>query len=235
MVTIRRRYVIAAAAIFIVAMTLVALFAEDDFWRVALPGYLTGAGTLALAVVAYLTMVQEAVDRKTLQAEARRERDRADEAERREREARDRRERRAQAELVQVQPINARGGHAVSERGVALFHTGIVNRSQYPISDLRFFLGVDPEVLIEGYPTLPTPPERLVGNGSWESDFEIIVAPEFVGTERVEPELWMLFTDANGVRWVRDPTHQLAEATVEYVRKLTESEELGMINAPVLP
>jgi len=38
----------------------------DDFWQIALPGYLTGVGTLTLAAITYLLMRQEVRDRREL-------------------------------------------------------------------------------------------------------------------------------------------------------------------------
>jgi hypothetical protein len=66
-------------AVTVVTVVLLVITAErdDDFWRLAVPTYLTGVGTLALAVLNVMLLRQEAADRKAL-ADAQAQRDRED-------------------------------------------------------------------------------------------------------------------------------------------------------------
>jgi hypothetical protein len=70
---------VAVLAVVVVAVLLVitAKKHHDDFWRVAVPGYLTGVGTLALATVTFFLLREGIAERKAL-ADAQAQRDRED-------------------------------------------------------------------------------------------------------------------------------------------------------------
>jgi hypothetical protein len=69
---------VAVLAVVVVAVLLVVTAKKhhDDFWRVAVPGYLTGVGTLALATVTFFLLREGVAERKALiEAQAQRDRD----------------------------------------------------------------------------------------------------------------------------------------------------------------
>src|SRR5690242_10713302 len=68
--------ILIVAAVTIVLLVITAQKA-DEFWRLAVPTYLTGVGTLALAVLNVVLLRQEAADRQAL-ATAQEQRDRDD-------------------------------------------------------------------------------------------------------------------------------------------------------------
>ena len=63
---------VAGTVLIVAAVTIVLLIItankDDEFWRVAVPTYLTGVGTLALAVLNVILLRQEAADRAALAA-----------------------------------------------------------------------------------------------------------------------------------------------------------------------
>lgn len=129
-VKVRPRWVVVGLLAFVVCVISVGVYGKNDLWRVALAGYLTGAGTLVLAVVAYLTMVQEARDRREPQAFAQRDRERAERVEARERRRLEREQARRQDERVQITPAKCLGGASNHWQ----FQTAINNRSGDPIT-----------------------------------------------------------------------------------------------------
>jgi hypothetical protein len=68
--------VVLAVTVVTVVLLVITAKKDDDFWRLAVPTYLTGVGTLALAVLNVMLLRQEASDRKALgEAQAQRDRD----------------------------------------------------------------------------------------------------------------------------------------------------------------
>jgi len=69
--------VVLAVTVVTVVLLVITAKRDDDFWRLAVPTYLTGVGTLALAVLNVMLLRQVAADRKAL-ADAQAQRDRED-------------------------------------------------------------------------------------------------------------------------------------------------------------
>jgi hypothetical protein len=70
--------VVLGVAVVTLVLLVITAKKDDDFWRIAVPTYLTGIGSLALAVLNVLLLRQEAADRKALiAAQAQRDRDEA--------------------------------------------------------------------------------------------------------------------------------------------------------------
>jgi hypothetical protein len=63
----RAAVVVGCVAVSLGVLTAVRFWGKGDFWRVAVPGYLTGAGTLALAAVTFRLMQREAENRRQLE------------------------------------------------------------------------------------------------------------------------------------------------------------------------
>jgi hypothetical protein len=104
--------VVLAVAVITVVLLVITAKKDDDFWRLAVPTYLTGVGTLALAVLNVMLLRQEAADREAL-ADAQTQRDRDDAL----REAR---------KVISLQP-------PPGPRGLV----GVLNASTEPIVDVR--------------------------------------------------------------------------------------------------
>lgn len=211
------------------AVASVGAFARGDFWDVALPGYVTGIGTLALAVVAYLTMVQEASDRRALQQAAAAERARADAAENRELVRLRARERRAQAQGVQVRPVENRGGTSREFR----FAVRVDNNSADSIFALKVGFRVEPGSVIDNV-RVQNPPERLVPGQCWDPLFVVRLNADSFGRP-LKAQMWLIFSDAAGVRWVRDAQHRLAEVTPGYEAAFTVAADKNMDDVPPTP
>jgi hypothetical protein len=58
--------VVLAVIVLTVVLLVITANKADDFWRLAVPTYLTGVGTLALAALNFMLLRQEAADRKAL-------------------------------------------------------------------------------------------------------------------------------------------------------------------------
>lgn len=225
---LKRQWVMLGALAFAVAMVLVRLFARSDFWLTVLPGYLTGAGTLGLGVVAYLTMLQEATDRRALQAEARMERARADQAEQRERDAQLIRLRREQAERVQVRPIAAGGGVNLEFR----YDVTIVNLSVDAITEVDVFVALVPPEASDPDGQLPLQRlPRVVGQDQSTVQVRITLRQGYTNST-FTAQAWVVFRDSQGQLWVRDPKHELVEVDAQYLEAMYVAVRRGMVDPP---
>jgi hypothetical protein len=179
------------------AVVLVEARNATEFWPVAVPGVLTGVGTLALAAVTYSVL-------------------RGDQADRRAREERDRRE---QASLVHVgapelfpwaEVVGQRDGQGIQQQ-YAGWRVKIVNGSQYPVSVLTLHSRVAPDGLVSSAQTglLTQRRNRLLPGESWTTEFNLQVRLEPPPTVTAN----LAFVDAAGYRWKRDSAYRLTDIT----------------------
>jgi hypothetical protein len=224
---------------------------RHEFWAIAVPGTLTGIGTLALALGTVGVLVGDQSDRRAAQQDRRdAQEDRRIAAEDRRR--RDEQERRAQAAQVQVslpadaanggnfvpseaveQEVGRRDTTYVGERPESYVHTTyrvfVINRSADVISKVRVLFAVAPSAAVVGGGTVDEPVVELrrLGTG--------VELPAATGIklgvrdqtrhDPVEHEVlaWVIFRDSAGLWWLRDPDHGLAEITEQVSDELAEA------------
>lgn len=175
-----------------------------DFWYVALPGWLTGVGTLGLAAVTFWLARREGADRRRLQsAEV----------------GRIEAERRAQAGSVAAWFA---GLVTVSTGEARQSRVALANRSDEPVYNVVAFLvfvqGAAPHT---GEAIMATFPDHVLDYlrvlsvlppGAWE----ILTVGDWGGMYRF-PGAEIGFTDKSGTHWIRRATGSLEEIPTDAV------------------
>jgi hypothetical protein len=164
---------------------------NDDFWRLAVPTYLTGVGTLALAVLNVILLRQEAADRQALaESQARREQIDA--------------ERDARKILTRVSARPVPGSNRRPEEYIL-----VLNASTDPILDVKIIRGSNDaggmEIPFDWHPATEaaaTYRDVVLPNEEAEFRGEWVLPP----AESDRPGLIVSigWTDSRGLHWRRD-------------------------------
>jgi hypothetical protein len=220
----------------------------DDFWRIAVPTYLTGVGTLALAVLNVMLLTQEAADRKAL-ADAQTQRDRDDAL------------REARKVITTAEAVTEHPDHSVA---------GVLGAPPLPSPDVAVRVlnaGTEPIVdvrLISGASRKGTPPHQVwtweLGNGfgasyaavllpsshyhfagrwvsrwGWPEDqnltqVEMMRAPS--NADRGWLEATIAWTDSRGLHWRRTGPNLPEQLAEPWTWDADLQPAPGMPNAP---
>jgi hypothetical protein len=170
---------------------------HDEFWQIAVPTYLTGVGTLALAVVNVILLRQEAADREALAA-AQAERD-TEEARREARKVVTTSER--LAVIYEPQPEVIRVLNAGSEPIFDVRVTKASSKDGWPIE--RFWHWHPDTGRDATNPQVVLPNEQFDFAGNWRNEHipDLAHPPEADRATLVASITW---TDSRGRRWHRD-------------------------------
>lgn len=180
-----------------------------DFWSLAVPTWVTGVGTLGLAVVAFLDGRATRKENQELRQEVRDERDKADRLSAEEAQRRKKAEERAQAEQVVVwsDRANSGDGRLVGDdtsfraRGTVIA-AWVANHSAAPITNVEVkWVHLEGSGVITSRTIALVPPEQDRGyvrpvqfdRGNW---------PDVMPLE-------LVFKDARGRTWSRGRTGEL--------------------------
>jgi len=186
----------------------------DDFWSVGLPSWLTGAGTLGLAALAYLSIRRDRANQLTAQADLKRERERADHFEQELREADRIAADRAQAEQIVAYPGQASSDEEgfVTDGGGIFFRSArvaaaiVINESPLPIRDVNIAWCYPEGTGILETRHIPIVPPRSSRAHSWPSS--LAQQPKTLPVE-------IDFADARGVHWKRGRNGELTRLDPE--------------------
>jgi hypothetical protein len=201
-------------AVIVVTVVLLAITANraDDFWRLAVPTYLTGVGTLALAVLNVMLRGQEAADRKAL-TDAQGQRDRED----------------ALREARKIIPIAAEAQSGLIE---------VLNAGTEPIVDVHLISGGSSEDTPPNqvwswehgngfgasYRAVLLPGDQLAFGGRWVSRWGWPESQDLTLVEMPSPppnadrgwlQAAIAWTDSRGLHWRRtgaNPPERLAKS-----------------------
>jgi len=201
---VRRRHIgviVTTCAVLVAILLILAALETNDFVRIALPGYLTGIGTIGLAATTVWLIKREDDDRRTRDIQD------AAAAELMKRE---------QARHVRISLPGERGTvhEPGSDRGTAAYQAFLVNDSDDVISGVRVVFGITPAdtvlATIDESPRSAArvmPGEQVVANVTYQLKFD----PDTRQPVAHEVTSECNFIDAAGYRWARDADHVLTE------------------------
>ena len=201
----------------VAVVVLVKAHGSADYWAVAVPGVLTGCGTLALAGVTYRVLLGDQEDR--------RKRDRQDDR-------RAEQERRAQASRVQVTEAQTNGWTGQGDGYYDLvYRARMDNRSDDAIGEVQLMFVVTPDRARQGRVDQPVCKiGRMTAGESAEPQMTVRLHAHGSSPVPHEVLVWLTFRDAAGVLWARDPSHRLIEITDAEAERLARQAERGMDN-----
>lgn len=189
----------------LIVAVLVGSAGSDELWPVAVPGLVTGVGTLGLAAATFAVL-------------------RGDQKDRRQRDTRERRNQAAHVHVSAPNQVDIQSHFPIRGRTREMvgFECTIRNGSEFPVRNVAAFLELDEVVAaavaqgakgdnIREIPSLLPAEERTVQFGvAWEEIATFYKRP---------PRLNVSFSDAEGNRWVRLDNYELHEisGTTDYI------------------
>jgi hypothetical protein len=186
---------------------------SEEFWSIAVPGTLTGVGTLALAGGTVLVLIGDQADRRAAQQDRRMaqyDRRLAEEDRRR----RDEQDRRAQAARVQVAAAERYNANLIPDGLHASYTVDVTNESHDTIGRGTIISVIDPPWLrLEPVDNPVIDVRRLIAGRRFADSVtaKLRGSPdEDIGEQLL---VWFTFLDAAGNWWVRDPEFRLIEIT----------------------
>jgi hypothetical protein len=186
---------------------------SEEFWSIAIPGTLTGIGTLALAGGTVLVLIGDQADRRTAQQDRRMAQDDRRLAQE-DRRRRDEQDRRAQAARVQVAAPERQEANPIPDGFHASYAVFVSNDSRDTIGRGTIISVIDPpQFKLEPVENPVIDVGRLIAGRHFADAVRAKVAGRPDQPFQAQLLVWFTFLDAAGNWWVRDPEFRLIEIT----------------------